>query len=340
MGYGPADLQRAYNLPSATAGAGQSVAIVTAFDDPNAVSDLAAYRAAWGLPPCDPATGAGCLTKVNQYGNPSPLPAPAGTSGWATEDSEDLDMVAAICPLCHIILVEANKPIWFGLGHAVNSAVRLGARYVDNPYIALQYFQDPNFDSMYYQHPGDAIVAAAGTTGYFIGYPAASQYVTAVGGTSLLPDTTITRGWSEHVWGSATSKLGTGSGCASKFEPKPPWQTPLGCARRTDNDVSAIANPHDGVAVYDTSDQQGWFEAGGTGVSASIITAVYALAGPPAPGTYPASYLYANPQALFDVTIGSNGICSHVVLCNAQPGYDGPSGLGTPDGIYAFAFHG
>jgi hypothetical protein len=344
-GYGPADLQSAYNLTSASAtdGAGQTVAVVTAYDDPNIVSDLAAYRAAWGQPPCDPSTGAGCLTKVNQYGKSSPLPAPAGTTGWATEQSTDVDMISAICPLCHILMVEAKEPNgYFALGHSVNSAVALGARYVDNPWIAEQYSIDPSLDAMYFDHPGDAIVTAAGNTGYFVGYPNASQYVVAVGGTSLLQDSSTSRGWEEHVWGSATSKLGTGSGCSSKYEPKPPWQPELGCKRRVDNDVSAVANPHDGVAVYDTYDQHGWFEAGGTGVSSSIITAVFALAGPPAAGTYPASYLYAAPEALYNVTIGSDGTCppAHKILCTAEPGYNGPSGMGTPDGIYAFGYHG
>jgi hypothetical protein len=341
VGYGPADLQSAYKLPSATAGAGQTVAIVLAFDDPNAASDLAAYRAAWGLPACDPATGAGCLTKVNQLGQASPLPAPAGTSGWATEESMAMDMVSAVCPLCHIYLVETVKPGFWNLGTGVDSAVRLGARYVDNPYIGFQGAKDPTYDTRFYQHPGDAIVASASSfIGNFVGYPAASQYVTAVGGTSLLPDPATARGWSEHVWGAANSKLGTGSGCTFPNEHKPVWQQDTGCKHRTDNDVSAVASPHTGVAVYDTYDQHGWFEMGGTGVAASIITAVYALAGPPALGTYPASYPYAYPQALFDVTIGSNGTCTILYLCNAQVGYDGPSGLGTPDGVYAFGYHG
>lgn len=337
FGYGPADLQSAYNLPSATAGAGRTVAIVVAFDDPNIASDLATYRAAWGLPACDHTTGAGCLTKINQDGNASPLPAPAGTSGWGTEQSLDVDMVTAICPLCHILLAEANKPTWFGLGHAVDSAVRRGVRYVDNPYVGFQYSIDPTLDSLYYNHPGVAIVAAASSfIGFFVGYPAASQYAVAVGGTSLLPDPATKRGWEEHVWGAATSQLGTGSGCAKRFEPKPAWQTFPACPYRIDNDVSAVASPQDGVAVYDTYDQHGWLEDGGTGASSSIITAVYALAGPPAPGTYPASYLYAREPALFDVTIGSNGTCQLALLCNAEVGFDGPSGLGTPDGTYAF----
>ena len=111
-GYGPADLQRAYNLVGASArrGARETVAVVDAFNDANAVSDLATYRAHYGLPPCKPGTGAGCVTRVNEQGKSSPLP--AGNVKWAAQESIDLDMVSAICPNCHILLVEANANVW------------------------------------------------------------------------------------------------------------------------------------------------------------------------------------------------------------------------------------
>jgi hypothetical protein len=331
VGFGPASLQAAYKLPSATAGSGQTVAIVDAFDDPSAAANLATYRKAWGLPAC----GTGCFKKVNQAGKASPLPAPAHSNGWATEESLDLDMVSAICPKCHILLVEAKNAGTANLGAAVNTAVALGAKYVSNSYGGPEAANDPTLDTKYYKHPGVAVTASAGDNGFGLSYPAASQYVTSVGGTSLSASTN-TRGWTERVWGTASGGTGTGSGCSADSA-KPSWQTDTGCTKRTDNDVAAVANPSTGVAIYDTYDQHGWLEVGGTSASSPIIASVFALSGPPAAGTYPSSYLYAHPGSLFDVTAGANGTCSPVYLCHAEAGYDGPTGLGTPEGTAGFS---
>jgi hypothetical protein len=328
VGYGPASLQGAYNLPSATAGWGQTVAVVDAYDYPSAAADLATYRSDWGLPACNTATGAGCLTKVNENGQASPLPAAAGATGWATEEALDIEMVAATCPNCRILLVEANSASIADLGTAVNSAVTLGAKYVSNSYGSAEYSGETSSDSSYYNHPGVAVTAAAGDYGYGVSYPAASQDVVSVGGTTL-NSAANPRGWTETAWS------GSGSGC-SAYEPKPSWQTDTGCARRTDNDVAAVADPNTGVAVYDTYDQGGWLEVGGTSVASPIIASTYALAGVPAAGTYPASYLYAHPASLNDITSGSDGTCTPAYLCTAGPGYDGPTGMGTPNGTGAF----
>ena len=205
VGYGPPSLQNAYQLPSSTAGSGQTVAVVDAYDDPHAAADLAAYRAAWGLPPC----GAGCFTKVNEHGQTSPLPAP--DAGWALEESLDLDMVSAICPHCHIVLVEANSNSLSDLGTGVNAAVALGARFVSNSYGGGEFPAETALDG-YYNHPGVAVTVAAGDSGFGVAYPAASRYVTSVGGTTLfIPLRHIT--WSETVWG------GTGSGCSLTTRP-------------------------------------------------------------------------------------------------------------------------
>ena len=330
VGYGPANLQSAYNLPSSTAGSGQTVAIVDAFNDPNAASDLAAYRSAWGLPAC----GSGCFSVVNENGQASPLPASAGTSGWDVEESLDIDMVSATCPLCHIILVEASSATTQDLGTAVNSAVALGAKYVSNSYGGPESSSDSSLDSQFYNHPGVAVTASAGDNGFGVSYPAASPDVVAVGGTSL-STASNSRGWTESVWGSSAGGEGTGSGCSADSS-KPSWQTDAGCARRTDNDVAADADPNTGVAVYDSFSEGGWLEVGGTSASSPMIASVFALAGTPAAGTNPASYLYAHTSNLFDVTSGADGSCSPAYLCTAQAGYDGPTGLGTPNGTAAF----
>ncbi|HEY7280476.1 MAG TPA: peptidase S8, partial [Actinomycetota bacterium] len=157
------------------------------------------------------------------------------------------------------------------------------------------------------------------------------------GGTSL-QRASNSRGWTESAWS------GAGSGC-SAYEAKPSWQTDGGCARRTVADVSAVADPNTGVAVYDTDCTginklvgncfSGWGVVGGTSVSSPIIGAVYALAGNAASVTS-GSYPYSHTSALNDVTTGSNGSCSGSYLCTAGPGYDGPTGLGTPSGTGAF----
>ncbi len=324
-GYNPADLQSAYNLPSATAGSGQTVAIVDAYDDPNAESDLSVYRSTFGLPSCTTANG--CFRKVNQSGGTK---YPKANGGWAQEISLDLDMVSAICPNCHILLVEASSSSLTNLGASVNEAAKLGANEISNSYGGSESSSDTSYDASYYNHPGIAITASSGDSGYGPQYPAASQYVTAVGGTTLTKAST-TRGWTETAWS------GAGSGC-SAYDPKPSWQTDSGCSKRTIADVSADADPNTGVSVYDSysyQGQSGWLVFGGTSVASPIIASVYARAGNAASVTY-GSYTYSHTSSLNDVTSGSNGSCGGTYLCTAGPGYDGPTGLGTPNGAGGF----
>jgi subtilase family serine protease len=329
-GYGPADLRSAYNLPSTTAGSGQTVAIVDAYDDPNAEKDLATYRAQYGLPACTTANG--CFKKVNQSGGTR---APRANGGWAQEISLDLDMVSAICPSCHILLVEATSSSLGNLGTAVNTAAKLGATAISNSYGGSESSSDTSYDSAYFNHPGIAITASSGDNGYGVEYPAASQYVTAVGGTSLTRASTA-RGWSETAWS------GAGSGC-SPTDPQPSWQKSVAnitgaCSRRAVADVSAVADPNTGVAVYDSYSYQGvsgWLVFGGTSVASPVVASVYALAGNAKSVTY-GSYPYSHSGSLNDVASGSNGSCSASTLCTAAGGWDGPTGLGTPNGTGAF----
>ncbi|HEX6511480.1 MAG TPA: peptidase S8, partial [Chloroflexota bacterium] len=248
--YDPSYLQSAYVTPSSSSGTGQTVAIVDAYDDPNAEADLANYRSYFGLPACSSSTG--CFRKVNQNGQASPLP--TSNASWSQEISLDLDMVSAICPSCNILLVEGNSASYSDLGTAVNSAVSLGAAAVSNSYGGSEFSTESNYDGDY-NHPGVAVTVSSGDNGYGVEYPAASQYVTAVGGTSLNQATnTGTRNATETVWS------GAGSGC-STYETKPSWQKDAGCAKRTVADVSAVADPNTGVWVYDTyayQGQSGW----------------------------------------------------------------------------------
>ncbi len=275
-GYGPSDLQSAYKLPSTSAGAGQTVAIVDAYDDPNAEKDLGTYRAQYGLTACTTANG--CFRKVSQTGTTR---YPAANGGWAQEISLDLDMVSAICPKCHVLLVEAKTSSLANLGAAVNEAAKLGATEISNSYGGSESSSDTSYDSTYYNHPGVAITASSGDGGYGVEYPAASKYVTAVGGTTLTRSS-ATRGFTESAWN------GAGSGC-STYDAQPSWQAGVvsSCATRAVADVSAVADPNTGVAVYDSYAYQGtsgWLVFGGTSVASPVIASVYALAGNPSAG--------------------------------------------------------
>jgi N-acetylneuraminic acid mutarotase len=333
-GYGPADLRSAYALPD-SGGAGATVAIVDALDDPTAEADLAVYRQQYGLPPCTTANG--CFKKVDQRGGTA---YPTPDQGWAGEISLDLDMVSASAPAAHILLVEADTTFTSDLATAEDYAVSAGAKFVSNSF-GSRYSSTPgsgedptettDFDP-HFNHPGVAIVVASGDSDFGVSYPAASQYVTSVGGTSLQPASNA-RGWSESVW--HNSYGGPGSGC-SLYEPKPSFQNDTGCAQRALNDVSAVSDPATGVAVYQTFGGTGWTIYGGTSAAAPIITGVYADAGSPATNTYPNSYPYAAAGHLNDVTDGLNGTCTPAYLCTAGAGYDGPTGLGTPAGLAAF----
>ncbi|MER6464583.1 S53 family peptidase, partial [Streptomyces sp. NPDC001228] len=280
-GLSPANLHSAYNLPT-TGGSGLTVAIVDAYNDPNAESDLATYRSQFGLSACTKANG--CFKQVSQTGSTTSLP--TNDSDWGGEEMLDIDMVSAVCPNCSIDLVEANSASDSDLGTAENEAVALGAKFVSNSWGGPEDSSQTSEDTQYFKHPGVAITVSSGDDAYGAEYPATSQYVTAVGGTALTSSSN-SRGWTESVWKTSSSE-GTGSGC-SAYDPKPSWQTDTGCSKRMEADVSAVADPATGVAVYDTY-AGGWTLYGGTSASSPIIASVYALAGVPGASDYPSKY--------------------------------------------------
>jgi hypothetical protein len=276
-GYGPTDLASAYKLPT-NLGSGKTVAIVDAYNNPNAESDLATYRSQFGLPACTTANG--CFRKVNQNGAASPLP--ASNSGWSSEIALDIEMVSAVCPQCHILLVEANSPTTANLGTAVNTAVAQGAVAVSNSYGGAESSSDPSTGTTYYKHPGVAITVSSGDGGYGVEFPASSPWVTAVGGTSLSTASNA-RGWTETARGPSPTarrrrqrllasrrsrrsrRIPAARGELSPTCPQSPTRTPGG--------------------VYDMPAPGGWTVFGGTSVSSPIIASVYALASPPRPVT-------------------------------------------------------
>jgi subtilase family serine protease len=335
----PGQLRSAYGLSQAAQAPNKgTIAIVDVYNDSHATGDLATYRSYYGLPACKMSTK--CLRVVNQKGTTAWLP--KGDAGWAEEESLDLDMVSAICPNCKIILVEANNTGIGALSTAEDTAVRLGARFISNSWGGSEFNTEGSYDS-HFHHPGVAITVSSGDSGYGTQYPAASPYVTAVGGTTLwMKGKTRTQ---EKVW-SQGALDGTGSGC-STVELQQAWQAAYnsGClTNRIGNDVAADADPRTGPAVYDSSPPsgqglpKGWQQLGGTSASSPIIAAIYALANPggkPAVGSLPTQFPYQAGSGLRDITAGSNGSCGSY-LCTAVTGYDGPTGLGVPSGVNAF----
>jgi subtilase family serine protease len=315
-GYGPSDLQTAYALTTASKnnGSGVTVAIVDAFDDPNAESDLGVYRSQFGLTPCTTANG--CFTKV-KFGNRT-------NTGWAEEESLDVDMVSAICPNCKIQLVEAATNSTANLVTAENWAVSHGASAVSNSWSGNESSNTSNDGP--FKTAGVEVTASTGDSGFnsTAQWPAIIPQVTGVGGTSL----TSISPRAESAWS------GAGSACSAVYS-EPSYQSGVisGCSKRASADVSADADPNTGVAVYDTFRVGGWLVFGGTSVSSPIIASVYGLAGNAS--TAGSGYPYAHRTSLNDVTTGSNGSCG-TALCNAGAGWDGPTGLGTPIGTGAF----
>lgn len=337
-GFGPAQLHSAYNLPCTPGGTVQStcatpssfgprtIAIVDAFHSPTIEADLAVYNQTYGLPPCTIANG--CLRIVNQNGTTSPMP--SVNSLWALEIALDVQMAHAVCQTCKILVVETNSNYLNDLSAGVNRAALMGANAISNSYGGADWAGETAYDSAF-DHPGVFITASSGDWGYGTYHPASSSHVIAVGGTrlSLYPDNTYA---SETVWN------GAGSGCspyytANTFQTSLAGWSATGCGtKRGVADVSAVADPNTGVAIYNStsySGRTGWWVLGGTSVSSPIVSAALVLQeANPASAT---QYVYDHANRYRDVTTGSNGSCGGKTACTAAAGYDGPTGLGSPN---------
>jgi len=353
-GYGPADFAKAYGLP---AGVGQkgTIAILDEGAFPTLESDLGIYRSTYGLPACTAANG--CFKQVNEHGG---APLKAGTTvdekafdeEVGVETTLDVDMASSACPGCDILEITVNRDMTAtndvaaeDFGVALDTAAKLGANAAS---ISYQFAPDATLDlgpvARDFFHPGMAITASSGDGGYEgspDGWPQNLPTVTSVGGTSLYLTPSTTRGYTEVAWG------GAGSGCAGDLPPalgQPSSISALCGGHRTDSDVSADADPNTGAAVYDdyapySGEPYDWIVVGGTSESSPFIAGVYARAGNLGEVEGP-STLYADPSTAFnDVVIGENyppnAGCS-TALCVSGPGWDGPTGLGTPNGLAGF----
>jgi hypothetical protein len=387
--FDPQDLRDAYfpgtgELPDAPESEPQTIALVDAYDDPNAEADLKVYDEEFHLPPCTVANK--CFEKVNQRGETGKPPSTTGkrekeeAEGWALEISTDIEVAHAVCQNCHIVLVETNSAEFTDLEAGEDTAVALGATEISDSWGG----EEPTIDSAAFNHPGIVITAAAGDEGYLnwteaksgktyyegADYPASSPHVVAVGGTRLTLSGGVRQ--SETVWNDGEGA--GGGGCSLRFAAQE-WQrnvsdwSKVGCGdKRAVADVSADADPETGVAVYDTvpypeelkgrivTTELGWVPIGGTSVASPIIASMFALAGGAHNVEYPSETLYSRlgSTSLYDVTQGGNGKCDDeysgcsgslsspldcgedALICNATSGYDGPTGVGTPNGIAAF----
>jgi hypothetical protein len=312
-GWAATELREAYKIP-ATGGAGQTVAIVDAFGDTHAEEDLEMYRETYGLPECSKKNG--CFEKVNQKGETANYPS-EGSSEWIQETSLDLDIVSAICPECHIRLVQANNAGSGNLYAAEDTAAEMVGKVGATTEISnsWEFFEENTGDS-HFNHPGVPVVVAAGDIAAKTFYPAVVPTVISVGGTVLKEDSKSPRGWSETVWPSSSG------GCSQYETSKPFWQTDWGCANRTDNDVSADAQL--GISIYDGA----WTSQGGTSASAPIVAAVEAHASK-AVREEGAEAFY--DHALFKVDHDNHNSCNSYP-CPNKEGYYDLIGWGSPDG--------
>jgi subtilase family serine protease len=324
VGLTPLQLHTAYAVP-ATATVPITIAIVVGFDNPRVKADLDVYNAAFGLPAfpsCSSTVATACFEKVQQKGKVQT------NESWALEASLDVQTAHQMCQNCKILLVEGLTNAWSSLMWGLDTAVARGAKVVNSSFAGPESSSLLPYDS-HYNHPGVAFTAATGDWGYGVNYPASSRYVTAVGGTTL--NLNVDGSWaSETVW------AGAGSGC-SAYSPKPAFQTDA-CPRRTVADVSAAADPATGAAVYDSfgiQGQSGWFRIGGTSLAAPLLAAIYAHAGITSGQQNAVPYARHTTENMHDVTSGSTAACGSY-LCQGQAGYDGPTGLGSPNGPAAF----
>jgi subtilase family serine protease len=297
-GLSPSTIKSAYSFPtSSTAGAGQTVAIVDAYDDPTAESDLGVFSAQFGLPACTTANG--CFAKVNQTGGTS---YPRKNSGWALEIALDIEWAHAIAPGAHILLVEASSNSNANL-YAAEDYAKAHAGYVSNSWGGSEASGESANDG-HFSAAGVSFFVSSGDNGTPAEYPSSSPNVVSVGGTTLnFSGSTLV---SETGWSSG------GGGC-SLYETANAAQAAFGqygqagCnGRRATPDVSLDADPASGVSVYDTTSyqgQSGWFRVGGTSASSPMWAGRSAVAG----SVVNAATVYGSTITYRDITSGNNG---------------------------------
>lgn len=309
-GLSPAQIKSAYAFStSSTLGAGKTIAIVDAYDDPNAEKDLGVFSSQYGLPACTTANG--CFTKVNQTGGTS---YPRTNAGWSLEISLDIQWAHAIAPGAKILLVEAKSANTNDL-FAAEDYASAHATYVSNSWGGSESASETGWDS-HFTTAGVSYFVSSGDSGLPAQYPSSSPNVISVGGTTLTfnADGSLNNetGWASGGGGCSTYESATSAQAA--FES-------LCGTKRSTPDVSLDADPASGVSVYDSvryNGQSGWFVVGGTSASSPMWAARSVGSG----AQVNSSYVYANNISYRDITAGGNtGGC--------LVGYDLCSGRGS-----------
>jgi subtilase family serine protease len=328
----PAQVRHAYGFDQITnQGAGQTIGIVDAYDDPSAEADLGAFNAQFNLPACTSSNG--CFRKVYSKGSK-----PAANANWAVEIALDVEWAHAVAPKATILLVEAPSNSLSDLVAGVDVAVRDGASVVSMSWTAGEFSGETSLDTHFVSN-GVTFLAASGDSGTGVAYPAASPDVVGVGGTTL----TLTASGS---YSSETAWSGSGGGL-STMEREPSFQSQFPIpddsrGYRGSPDVSYDADPGTGYAIYDSvaiSGYSGWFQVGGTSAGTPQWAGLFAIANSlrvaarksnlSSTNTPVYSLAKSAPTADFHaVTQGTNGTCG--AICTALAGYDYVTGVGTP----------
>jgi subtilase family serine protease len=320
-GYSPSQMRSAYGLAGiSNEGAGQTIALIDAYNNPDAATDLNTFDTHFSLPACT--TGNGCFKVIYATGTK-----PANNSGWSGESSLDIEYAHAIAPQAKVILVEAASASNAALLKAVNVAVQNGATVVSMSWGGGESSTELTWDS-HFKKTGVIFCASSGDDGHGAGYPAASPYVVAVGGTTL----EVSAG---GAWLSETAWSDSGGG-ESTYETEPAYQIGYqSSGKRGIPDVAWDANPSTGVAVYSAYGFGGWVEVGGTSVGSPSWAGLFAIVESSRVAltkgllTQPQTLLYpASETDYHDIISGTNGSCG--TLCKTVAGYDFVTGIGSP----------
>jgi Subtilase family len=324
-GYSPALVQSYLGLHGD--GAGQTVAVVDAPGNPDIAADVDQFSQQFGLPQvCSSVVTTGCFDFT--------VDTPDGTGtvdpGWGLETSLDIEWIHAIAPRASIVLVESADAGLASMFKAVAAAAQLKPDAISMSWGESGEFTDETYYDHFCRLADSLCVVSAGDYGFPGSYPAYNPSVLAIGGTSLQlgSDGSVV---SETAWSD-------GGGGQSYVEPTPAYQDGVAAGGRGTPDVSFDADPATGVAIYDSTPdngQSGWFQVGGTSVGAPVWSAILATTDQlrAATGTAPLNTatahqaVYGSTSALGDVVSGSNGQCP---VCTAGTGYDFVTGLGSP----------
>lgn len=364
--YAPAQIRAAYGLPpvptdlsnltaaqAAALGAGQTIYIIAAFDNPALVDDLNSFSRSFNLPQCNevklpavvralPAAPSNCTVSVvhSTAGAGLSDKKPAYDVLWALESALDVQWAHAIAPLARKVVIQARNALVGSLADSVRVANTFGPGVVSMSFVAQEAAFVKGSEPIFAQ-PNMTYIAAAGDYGYQANWPAVSPSVISIGGTTL--NGYSAAGRDETAW------KGTGGAFSSQF-PMPSWQSALlfpanAPKTRVGVDMSFNADPFTGQYISFTklgAKTPTWYSMGGTSIGApqvsgliAVVNAQRALLGKPPVGKFHQNLytdfgpgLGASAKSLNDITVGANGVCT---MCTAKYGYDIPSGWGTPN---------